>query len=137
MKASVVGGAARSPASPWLAGRTSGDYLRVTRIELLGRLVVSFRSRWDPGGIAARKREIGLSLVGTPCVHGVAGAWLTPLSCSECRSLIEASRVAAEARARAALEAQFVREVREELRRREAVRRSRPPREARFDGSAR
>ena len=113
------------------------DYAGLTRIELLGRLVVGFRSRWDPDGIAAREREIALTLAGTPCVHGVAGAWAKPFACPECRALIEASRAAAEARVRAAREAQFVRVVREELKRREAVRRSRPPREARFDGSAR
>lgn len=102
-------------------------------MELLGRLVVGFRSRWDPDGIAARKREIALTLAATPCSHGIAGAWLTPSTCPECRALIEASRVAAEARARAASEAQFVREVREELRRREAVRRTRPVRVAPFN----
>ena len=68
-----------------------------------------------------------------PCVHGIAGAWAKPFACPECRALIEASRVAAEARMRAAREAQFVREVREELAKREAVRRTRPVRGAPFD----
>lgn len=122
--------------SPGVAHSPGRDYVRGTRIELLGRLVLGFRSRWDPDGIAARKREIALALPGIPCVHGVAGAWVRPLACPECAALIEASRKAAEARARAALEAQFVREVREELGRREAVRRSRPAREARSDGSS-
>ncbi|HEY3349408.1 MAG TPA: hypothetical protein VGM13_06520 [Thermoanaerobaculia bacterium] len=55
---------------------------------------------------------------------------MTPSTCPECRALIEASQVAARARMRAAREAQFVREVREELGRREALRRTRPVRGA-------
>lgn len=96
--------------------------------------MVGFRSRWDPDGVAVRQREISQTLPAIPCVHGVAGAWLRPLDCRECRALIEASQAAARARMRAAREAQFVREVREELGRREAVRRTRPVRGAPFDG---
>ena len=103
--------------------------------------MIGFRSRWDSDdGIAARKREIARTLPATPCVHGIAGAWVTPSVCPQCLAVIEASRVAAEARAREALraarEALFVRLVRDELRRREAVFRSRPQRRAPFDGSA-
>jgi hypothetical protein len=108
---------------------------------MLVRLVIGRRSPWDPDdGIAARKREIALTLHATPCVHGVAGAWLRPSMCAECVSVIEASRLAAETRAREALraarEALFVRLVRDELKKREAVRRSRPPRRGPIDGSA-
>ena len=109
------------------------DYVGGTRIEILGRLVFGFRSRGDPDGIAARKREISLTLPETPCAHGIGGAWLTPSTCPQCTALIEASQAAARARMRAALEAQFVREVREELRRREAVERTSPARGTPFD----
>jgi len=99
-------------------------------MESLRRLVTGFLRRVEPDGIAVRSREISTALPAVPCVHGVAGAWLTPSTCPECRALIEASRVAAERRLRAAREAQFVREVREELARREAVQRTRPVRGA-------
>jgi hypothetical protein len=100
---------------------------------LLGRLVFGFLSRGDPDGIAAREREISMTLQATPCVHGIGGAWLTPSKCPQCMALIEASQAAARARMRAALEARFVREVREELGRREAVERTRPARGTPFD----
>jgi hypothetical protein len=108
---------------------------------MLVRLVIDRRRPWDPDdGIDARKREIALTLHATPCAHGVEGAWLRPSTCPECLSVIEGSRLAAENRAREALraarEALFVRLVRDELKKREAVRRTRPPRRAPSDDSA-
>ncbi len=89
-------------------------------------------------GITARNRDIQAALPTVACIHGVPGAWMTPSTCPECRAVIEASRTAAEARARearkaaearvrAALEAQFVQEVQEELNRLKARRRGSSP----------
>jgi hypothetical protein len=102
-------------------------------MDSLRRLVIGLLRRVEPDGIAIRSREISTALPAVPCVHGVAGAWLRPLDCPECGALIEASQAAARARMRAAREAQFVREVREELARREAAQRTRPVRGAPFD----
>jgi hypothetical protein len=101
-------------------------------MSLLG-FVAGFLARAEPDGIAARQREIAGTLAERPCVHGAPGAWLVPLRCVRCRAVIEASRVAADKRAReasrsaemrmrAALEDQFVREVREEVERLRATR---------------
>lgn len=122
--------------STGVARRPGRDYVRGTRIEFMGRLVFAFLSRGDPDGIAAREREISVALHATPCVHGIGGAWLTPSKCPQCMALIEASQAAARARMRATREAQFVREVREELGRREAVQRTRPSRGTSFDRPA-
>ncbi len=94
----------------------------------LRQLVTDLLRRVEPDAIAVRGREISMAATAVPCVHGVAGAWMTPVICARCRAVIEASRVAMRTRARAAFEAQFVREVRDELSRRERVRRTRPPR---------
>ncbi len=103
-------------------------------MEALRRLASGLWRRVEPDGIDGRNREIASALPDISCVHGVGGAWLTPLLCRDCRAVIDASNAAARRRERAVLEEQFVRAVRDELRRLEAVRPTRPPRGAPFDG---
>lgn len=62
-------------------------------------LVSGFLSGLGHDRISALQEEMSRTAVALPCVHGVARAWMTPSLCTECRVVIEASRLSAEVRA--------------------------------------